>query len=276
MKQWTMIAAAALVAHLSCSKGVEPPEVDAYTLAPGNTWSYQATGSLSNIRILVPGTVISDTLEEWTVQTFCDGPDTLLDTVAVTRFRSADSDGFTGVLFYQTIGDTLFWYAYSGLTQTLPKRSPHYRFAGRSFASLAELGRTLTDGTEIGAAPADTLVYEIRPPKAFVFPLENGREWTFRERGYPLWLMHKKVTGAEAVNAGGTSYPCHVITWLWDFDDNGAWDTSVVQLDYVHSKGLIKRTTIMKDVIITTAENPDGAAVAEMTIDYVLTSTNVR
>lgn len=277
MNKAHILLAGILVIYLSCNRSVDPPTVDQYASTAGNTWSYLVTARLANIRILQPGVSIAESLEQWTAVTTCEGTEILHDSVLTLRFRSVESPGYAGLLYYISIGDTLFWYAYAGVPEVLPKRSPslRYRFAGRAYPSLAHLLRTLTTELDMRRQPLDSIQYELRPPRALVFPLQKDRTWNFREKGYPAWLIQKKVSGAEAVTAAGTSYPCHVIEWRWDMNDDGAWDTNLEMHDYIHTKGLIKRSTIIRDINLT-KDDPTPVAVADVHVDYVLTFTNVQ
>jgi hypothetical protein len=226
------------------------------------------------------------------VQPYVQGETVLLDTtscsctVSVTRMdslpgfpecyvveTSAHADTtFAGVFedYYVNSSDGLSWCASQVNLPDFPWVTPK--------RPASDQARLCPHG--LGAVPislaypqGDSLFVFQTPLRCLAYPLHVGLEWEYS--GPEFILMHKRVVGTESVAAGGLTFQCYKIQWLYDFNGNGSWDDNIEAFDDVSSDGLIRRSSIQRDVVITGPDSPDPIGVVDLWDECVLTSVSL-
>lgn len=232
-----------------------------YPLAVGNTWTYRATYALTDFRPSRPGVSIRDSVITTTAVTTITGKRILNDSLDAWEFRTVESDSPASVTtyhYYRAIGDTLFLIAYSNGGIFTPRHAimKRFSFAGHRTSFIPELFLNFDKRSERVQRGPDGLIYEDSPPKAYVYPILPGNEWTYRKAGYPFRIGHK-VIGVSNVGSSGSALSGLTIAWMWDLNADDVWDTDATGLEYVGEKGLLKRDFILKHVRI---DDNDGNA----------------
>lgn len=262
-----------------CNKSLDVENVPFYPAVSGNIWMYSGMDTVVNFRPIYPGVHFRDTSTHWVTRIDSLTNVILHDSVPTLSFRSTDTfdslNQFIGHHYYITKNDSMFLFAYDGGSGVLPKKSSHYHFTVRGilFTSLEDIHRYVR-GMELSPQATVSIVYEERPPKVMVFPLHVGTEWTFRERGYPSFFIGKKITGTESISTPAGELATYKIQWSWDFDNNGVADTDIQAFDYVTKNGLMKRTIILKNAVIT-EDDPTPLAYVDIEETYIITSFTI-
>ena len=109
------------------------------------------------------------------------------------------------------------------------------------------------------------------PVQSFKYPLKQDLEWNYR---HDYFIINKKVVGKETIELPSGNYECWKIQWLYDFTNTGQFVGNITFYEYVSTKGLIKRILFMKDVPITSPENPLGEGLMDFKEEIVLTGIN--
>ena len=260
---------------LSCNKSVEPPNVTTYAFSSGTVWTYRGESSIYNFRATEPGVTFRDTSYAWAGEVRALG-NTILSG-SVTTSRVSASETLQGVQptenYYLLQNDTLYLYAwkFGGSSPILPKRTSPYLFnyRGRSHSTIEELYGDLEHQRFLGLpTSSESLYYSENPPRVLVFPLHTGMEWTFNS--IDSIEIKKKVIGTESITTNAGVFSTFVIQW------SGAFlDSAIVEKEYISGHGLIKRTYLVKDVLISSLVYPDGFGLVDVKLEYVLSSLNV-
>jgi hypothetical protein len=234
------------------------PSTPRYPFAAGNEWHYTRTLSTFNFRPIRTGATFRDT----SVVTWYDvkviGRDTLRDSIPTWKLQSTFSDSInpsrTGYTFYRELADTVILIAYNSDGFATPKQisSVRIHFAGKIFNSLPELFQKIEYvelSGMISSTRSDSLTFEARPVRSLVYPLDVGKEWTYREIGSP-WYMKKKVVGAEWFTISRMFTPSVNIQWFWDMNNDSVIDTTITGNEYIGTEGLLGRTFIFKNFAV--------------------------
>jgi hypothetical protein len=263
-----------------CNKSLDVQPVTSYPIQSGNIWMYAGIDTVYHFRPLVSTVHFKDTAVHWTTRIDSLGEVILQDSVHTWAFRSTDSFDTSHVIgyhYYTRNNDSLFLYAYSSASGGLPKKLSGYHlvFQGITFGSLGELHQYIRQAERIpGYSATGTIVYEERPPKAMVFPLRVGSQWTFRERGYPFFIG-KNITGTASVPTPAGEFAAFKIAWWWDMDNNNIADTNIEAFDYVTNNGLMKRTIVFKNATITNGD-PTPLGYVDIKEEYSITSFMIQ
>ena len=67
----------------------------------------------------------------------------------------------------------------------------------------------------------------------------------------------------------------HEVRWLYDLDNNGQWDSDVWIIDQISNKGMVKRTIDMKDIVLTSPNDPNPIAKVDFNEEFIPTLLNV-
>ena len=269
---------------LACRSSTEPAsEVNNYPLSAGYVWNYTGQYATFNFRPLRQGATFRDTVIQWPAKAEIVGRAVLRDSIDTWKFRSTTALSHTAFdeQYYLLNGDTLYQYAYRSGNLGFPKGFSPIRFVyqGRAFESLDEMFDVLTNGFPFnyGEPRADSIVYELTPPRVLIFPVRDGLQWSYRPKGTPGGRIDKKVVGVEQIPLPAIIYSTHKIQWLWDLNQDDIWDTTLVGFDYINAKGIIKRTFIFKDVEATSEQNPDEViGLFDVKFEYLLKSHNIK
>ena len=252
---------------MGCNSAVDPGPVTNYPLTKNNSWSYDVAASLTNFRPSRAGATFRDTSISWFTRVRAEGTDTLLDSIATWKFTTHDTGAVTseGVQHYIVNGDTLFLFAYYNPNLALPKSGSGYRYSlgARDYSSISELIKTLTAEDNL----VDTLFVELSPPPVLIFPLVIGKEWTYRSEPFRI---NKKIIGAENVNTPAGTFACYKIQWFWDINGDEKWDSLLTGIDFVNSKGLVKRTLVVKNLVLSSSGSTDPLGYIDLTNEFTV------
>ena len=250
-----------LVTIFSCSEDKKNPigpgdEGFVYPMKIGNSWEYSWQIFWFNFR---PDTLdvslLSDTLSAVSLleitgtKVFFDTTETY---VFYERLTEEGYGPYEGLSYYSNQDDGLYLNAYRGSSFITPKSLPGKRiyYKKRYFRNIEEIMAFIEKPMTTGSGRSDSLYYENPPLKSIQFPLEVALQWSFRQAGNP-WRIDKKVVGTEKVQVPGGSFDCYKIQWLMDTDDDEEWDEDIEYFDYISSKGVIKRSRVFKDMMLT-------------------------
>lgn len=253
-----------------------------FPLGAGNMWSYSHRIWFANFVPSVPGATFFDSIAYLPVATVqCEGT-ARIDGITMWAFRSSETDGqdsVTGHSYYEPLGDSLFYRAYSFppvLISPGQESSPGYRFriGNRSFASAQEISRYLENGDRAVNFTDDSAVvtFEQGPVKSYVYPLSPGAEWDYRTPAYPPgWRIHKKVTEFAVFLLGSGDVPVSTVQWSWDMNNDGIWDTTISGTELVGPSGVMQRL-FTSHLIVATADHPGGIGTVDMHEEFHCTS----
>ncbi len=253
-----------LFSLLGCSSDnnpTGPPGEDfKYPLTSGSQWQYSRTFKQFNVRgdsaqVAQFDTTISSNIV-WEVL----GPDTLAElpsplSVIVLKETMTTSDGmpFTSENYYRNEESGLFLHAHKGAASTLLKSSPaQLKFAGRSFNNTREILNFVEKIILQNGVTGDSLIIENPPLKSLQYPLEIGVSWTVSSSPFEV---EKSVVGQENVTVPAGEFDCLKIQL------NNEIDTSIEFFDFIGTDGLVLRTVLVRDIIMTSPDNPDGTGI---------------
>jgi len=290
-KKHTLIILFILLFIYSCKKSTNPITPDLgtfiYPLEVGNRWEYDRQVSTFNYRskdsLNYPR--YDDSLNyhsEIVVEIMREK--TILDTIKTFVIQTGETDTllreFWGEHYYKNQSDGLFLYAYNaygGGSNGLPKFSNSEKiiFNGIAFNSFADITRTLDLMLpKIFTLNSDSLIYNDPPIKNLEYPIKTSNEWIIRESNKPF-AINKRVLRKESISLPSRIFSCYKIEWLYDIDNNNEWDENISVVDFISDEGLIKREMFLKDLVITTAESPDGNGYFDWSEEIILKNTNL-
>jgi len=269
------------IASVSCDKGVDPEPVNYYPMSAGDSWTYAGIDSEYNFRPTIPGASHDSPPRRWIHRVTDLGIQTLPDSTRAWRFQSAESTfsyGATIDQYYRFEHDTLKFVAYSGSSSVLPKGSPQfaYLFRGQRLGTIAELTAPFRLDMHVPSSHQSEIVLLGIPGRVLLFPLKVHRMWSYSTEGasfYPIW---KKIVGTETVKTPAGSFFCFKIQWMFDFDNDGAWDSYIQQFDFVCAKGVVKRVLNLKDITIADSQHPGGFGKIDVTSTKIVNMLNIH
>ncbi len=257
-----------------------------YPMDLGHTWTYEGLGRMFNLRM-------SDTSVPFTPDTIA-GIDVVsitrqlrlpvsatdpLDSILVLEFRDDHASsgpvpaGGTGYSYMSMTNGALLLHGYregsGSALPAAPREEKTFVLNGDRYSSVWELTRALT-GT-IRAITSDSIVREVPPLIALRYPLVVGAVWNFRPQGHP-WRIDKQVIGDTIVFLAGRAFQAARVRWLYDTDGDGKTDTNLTCVDCIAPEGMVMRTLLVRNIVVTTAEHPDGIGVCDFEDTYILTS----
>lgn len=249
------IAVAALGGCSDSSTGPSSGGSALFPLAEGNSWDY-----VSRYVAILPSAatrVVVDTLD---AEYFLEiaQQETLQDTLVCYKFVETavyDSlDSWSSSSYYDGKEDGLWSVAYEtggGIgVSPKPVSGRCLSFRGQPLSSVRQALLNLGWGS-FGSSRPESLIFEDPPVRSLAYPLRVGLQWTYREPGAP-WAIDKRVTGYDSVTVPAGTYRCYAVKWLIDiWDDDGQWDEDIDWVDHYCFSGLVKRTLIFRDCVIT-------------------------
>jgi len=266
--------------------GLPGQSVTSYPAQVGNRWEYRRTGYFHNIRLVdttvvfIFDTIRATSIVEIIAQTNLPANPGSGDFVTVSVFRQIENEvsppgpPIVSYAYLQMAQNVLWMHGYAGGTLAVPR--PHNDNAsvvlnGQTFASIDEMIEVLT--WSIFEVTQDTIQREIPPLKSIQYPLQNGRQWTFRPAGRP-WRIDKRTGPLRIGTRAGATVRYHELRWLYDIDGNGQWDQNIMLTDEVSSKGLVnRRIDIMDFQLIGPGGEPLGYF--DFRDEYTITSMHV-
>ncbi len=272
----TGVITALMLTFGSCMVNFDPVITDHYPLAAGNTWQYQRTLSTINFRPIVAGATMRDTSIYSANGVHIVGRESIPGYADTWKFLLDENGSLSSYTFYRTAGDSLQYVAYTNGSLFSPKQARGMRFAygGRLANSIVELVDLLEMVDRPGGGVlADSLYYEPRPVTTLAYPLLNGKEWTYRVTPFRI---KKQVDGRETIVVPAGQFQTATVRWFWDTDADGLWDTTMDGHDYVGTKGLMKRTFLIKDLALMGPNSPEVLGYFDVSDEFELTSMNVQ
>ena len=231
----------------------------AFPLKIGNKWEYARTFSTFNIRGDTTGINLAPTIVANVVSEIVR-MDTLPNSVETFVFHTTEtfenlSFKFEDDSYYKNQADGLFLYAHSNQVAILLKSAvkKQFLFQDRYFKNIREILLFIERVVVNNITTADTLIIEDPPFKSLQYPLEIGSQWIYSTNNFAT--TEKKVLGKEKVETPAGDFDCIKIQWIIDFGSD------IEFFDFICSKGLVKRSVTVKDIRVTTPDNPDGTGV---------------
>ena len=276
MKPFAILIACvlSLFAALNCSDNPDnfiTTNDSFYPVQIGNRWVYNRTFSTFNVRPDSLRFWFPDTSIASAVVVEVTGTATLLDSIKASVFHQTLEEGtLTQVSdhYYANRDSGLYFIAYRGPGNVIPKGSSKgkFLFNGIHFDDLKEITSYIVQSLPRYRVFSDSLIYEIPPLLSLKYPLSVGSEWTFRPAGRP-WRIDKRVLRKESVQVPAGMYNCFVIQWLYPTE---TWGSSILFLDYVSEIGLVKRSILFKDMIVTGPGGPEQTGLSDNKDESIL------
>lgn len=246
-----------------------------YPFEDGNSWNYSRTFSAENIRpdsirhyfsqypFLANGsvTILYDTI--------INGITTKCFYERYTEFQSNDSNTWHNRQYLINTDSSLLCYAYwpiwggSGIPLKI-----------QSVVNFEKYGHIFTDFREIfhfadygltGSRADDTLSIPNPPIVVMKYPIITGEQWIFRYySGIPS--MYRKYLYFENIVLQGDIISSIRTQKTWvNFDD-------LIMFDHISARGLLKKDMLVKDMLVTTIQNPEGVGYVDMRDVYLINS----
>jgi len=250
-----------------------------FPLKVGNGWTYSHRYYNINIDVSPPEYV--DNFDDTTFGTAAVGiidRDTLNETIPVFVFHTTETTNLQ-----TTEGDTwlnngatgLFVYLQDNAGLVSPAKAAaskiSYLWQGHRFANLPELFVSLHDG-DVTLLPAATPTDTLDPPiKSLFYPITIDRQWLYRYSGDPYRQDRKTIAWLDIDSPVGTFDGVEIQT-LFDANSDGNWDTRLDERSYFAAEGLIRRTTIVRDVEVSVQGIPEPIGTIDVVEEYILTS----
>jgi hypothetical protein len=270
---------ACILLFTSCKK--KSFVVDEYPVQSGKTWNYDIKYHTYNFRPIQPGATFHLDSLHWTGKVEAKGKVTLPNSLRADKFESIESSPHTtqtysGANYYVNRSDTMFRvaYSYNGASQFLPKNinENEFLFLNKKFHSMFEIFKFAENGFVESNFSSDSLVLGTKPVIPFVFPLKIGKEWLYvNNEDFPISKINKKVIGKTSLTIDSINYSAYKIQWFL-FNNDNQLDTNGFFYDYMGSAGLLKREFIIKNMLVTDENSPDGFGYLDAQYEYTATS----
>ncbi len=247
-----------------------------YPLKVGNQWEYNRTFSTFNFRpdTLKNNQFIDTTITSSVIMKIIK-KETLNNSINTFVFQETlkeNNKTFIDDSYYANRDSGLYFYAYRGPGFVIPKSSHSNKilFKGRYFNNIREITSYITKAIPQDYILIDSLIYEIPPLQSLKYPIKIGSQWTYTYPGKP-WHIDKKILNYEKVKVPAGSFNCFKIQWLYDMNHDSVWDNDIIFYDYVCEKGLIKRSILFKDQIITGEQGSEPLGLFDSKVESILT-----
>jgi len=267
-----------IVSSVHCSKIFGPEEKEmkdfVYPLKVGNEWSYSELNTFFNYRsdsiddsTNIDSTFINDYFVEIEKNTVLKN---YIHTFVIKETVIRNNFTRTSRSYYANEDDGLIFYAYDNGGYAVPKLVSRINYSisasvYKSYDEIIEKTRNML----YNCVSSDSLEYEDPPLVCYKYPLEIGTEWIYRNPQAP-WYIKKKVVDIKKIVVPAGEYECFKIRWYHDQDDNGIWDENIEMYDYICAEGLIKRLLELKDLRLTSPENPETPGMIDMKCELLL------
>lgn len=252
-----------------------------YPLKIGNKWQYSREVGLFNFRPDTAGVVPPDTarvLSTSTVEIL--RTETLHDTIETSVFQERLVEGsftFQSQSYFNNRADGLYFYAYRGVGYVIPlsRRASSISFKGRDFGSVSEVISFIEGSIGIPEVGNDSLLFEDPPLRSLAYPFVIGLQWVYREPGKP-WRIDKRILGIETVRVPAGAFACYKIQWLMDISNDGDWDDEIEFFDYISREGLVRRSLLVKDLVVTGPQGPEPIGKVDLREESKLTDVHLE
>ena len=219
-----------------------------------------------------PDPTRNDTIINFSIEVAIDREETIADTIdtfVLSTSENQEGRNYYSEHYFNNLKDGLYNFASKGLSgsNSFPKNSQSisYEFNGLSFFNVNELTNFFIDKIyHFDRINSDSLIIYSTPNKTLKFPLEVNDTWNYINNTFKI---DKKVISREIINTVAGSFECFKIQWLYSLPN-------IEIYDYISSKGLLKRTLLVKNVIITTANDPVGNGYFDIKDEMILTGIN--
>jgi hypothetical protein len=245
-----------------------------YPLKIGNAWEYERVFEIYNFRPDSLRSIFSETkyVSRSIVEVKKDT--TLQDSLQckIVQEKLIEHQEFLSWAYYANKTEGLYELAYKngggGLTMPKEHEEVEYTVGGISFNNMRDVSDYFAEFLSSNAGMNDTLIYWKPERKVLTYPPEPGEEWLMFQG--PPFTIHKKIVGKESVSTDAGNYNCYKIQWIY----TGMLDDNIIFYDYVSKKGLIKRSILFKDILVSDVENPDGIGYVDASDETILTDIN--
>ena len=266
-------------------------QFSSFPLMVGNEWHYTITVQTTSTSNAIESTTTTGNL---TVN--ITGTETILTTInsyIVEGSLTEWAQTFTRKTYQSNQEDGLYSYEFEGQNSGIllasiktppPQKSTKIYFKDQFFHTLKELvefiekqqGSTFIQPSliQLSIASSSAPTFNSTPVKSLEYPLVANAQWVYRIGTNLTGDLAKKVLGQESITVDAGNFDSYKIQWLWDVDNNNEWDDDIIGYEYISTKGLIKKTTTVKNIASTQPVNNDFVVVGyfDMTIEYALTS----
>lgn len=248
-----------------------------YPLEKGTVWKYENKIELTNFRPSTPGQTYNDTVYVSTGRVESLGKfvfDNGVETFSLRSYEDIENHLRPSLKYYIKTSEALYLYGYSGGSLIAPKTnsSTKLAFNGKTFYNF----QSLIDYVEQKVNNySDSIYIENPPPKVYQYPLQVGSKWIFRDYGKPF-LIEKEVIGREIIRTPAGNFNAYAIRWYYDMDRNGIYDPDIIVTEYLHEVGMVKRIFVIKNLMVSSSDDPEGFGYIDFTQNIVLTSVKVN
>lgn len=285
MKTASLIILGLALMFAGCQLSSNPGEgwyyVNRYPLVTGNSWDYAAEFGSFNFRPIVPGAdslYRPDTLR-YTARVVVVGQKLLRDNILAWEIQIQETQPFSPPFrssqYYVERGDSLILIGYTGGGLSAPKsgRSFSFMLKGIRFSSIDEVRSATGIGFRFPQHNLrDSIYYEQEPVVTLLFPLNVGVQWSYRERA--PFRIDRIVESIIRIDERPDLNSGFKIRWKWDIDANGQWDAEIDGHDIVNRNGLMRRSFLFRDFIIT-HNDPTPVGYVDAFHNFVLTGYNI-
>lgn len=219
-----------------------------YPLSVGSTWQYERVITCE-YDPLATYNGFSDTSFYSTASVEIIDNEIIFDTLRTYNFKSIlyeDSNVYDGNEYYNNVENGLINYGYTTPYMLTPKKNQgcsYLMFKGKKFNSIRQIIGLIEMGYYCaGHTKEDSIIFD--QVRALEYPLEKGREWTYRTETYDgdPWRIDKKILDWKRIEVPAGMFNCWRIQWFNNpFGAGTNWDEDIFMLDYISEEGLIKR-----------------------------------
>lgn len=255
-----IILSFSLLVFLSCIGEPTPVQetspLTQYPLSIGNSWEYQRIAQFTNFRPDSIRNRVRDTLDFTRINVTIPGMKELQSnkTAFILQEKSMISPvtGIGSESYYTQDSYGLYLDAQMGKSIVLPKNAnTKIRFMELHFRDINGLLTKLHIPQHVTAATSSDSIKLYNPPlKVLLYPLAPGKLWLYRAGDIPFQIT-KKIDNRETVTIRAGNFTADVVRLLYDLDNDGVWDPEIDIRDYYSSPGLIKRSILIRDLVVT-------------------------
>jgi len=257
-----------------------------FPLKVGNRWEYSGELKYFNFNPDTMAVAFGDTLYKSTIVQEIVRTETLLDSIDTYVFHDTNTYEDYGVFesnaYYHEKKTGLYRIAYDrgGKLNLKPVVNEKFYFKGRCFSSVAEITAWLQCALPRMKIVSDSLIYEYFTRHCLKYPLEVGSQWIYLNKP---WGIDKRVEGKEKVIVPAGTFTCYKIRRLYDIDGDEEWDEDIESIEYICSKGLVKRYFLMKGIVHSSifyknvsTTYPDTLYTFDSSEEYLLTDYSLK
>jgi len=265
-KRTNILALIAMLTFILSACNKDEPEIkplnESFTQYPvqaDNHWSYKRimTFETEDTIPMLPDSIISYHYVEVTGEYLLN--DTLLTWEFVENITNSNQNVNIIKVYFTNEDSGLFYHANIGSSLTIPIKGgfkiklrknlfDNFEVLNSKLAgSIASMGypNTKTDTVPGG----DIIFYENPPVRSLKYPLFVNDIWTYRQYSF-AGQISKKVLGEEMVSTEAGIFTCYKVKMIYE---NPTYQNIEI-LDYICSKGLVKREVNIANLELTDEE----------------------